>query len=131
MATESANGPEHTLADFRSVLTSSSAPPAPGDTWLGETLVHAEDIRRPLGIKREYPLPWVTRSLEFYSRSNAVVGGKGRVADLTLTASDIDWSHGSGPAVSGPAMSLLLAATGRKSALDDLSGPGVDIMRGR
>ena len=31
----------------------------------------------------------------------------------------------------GPAMSLLLAATGRSIALDDLTGPGVQTLRVR
>jgi len=48
-----------------------------------------------------------------------------------LTATDTDWSHGSGPEVSGPALSLLLAVAGRRPALDDLSGPGLDLLRGR
>ena len=50
---------------------------------------------------------------------------------MTLKATDADWTHGSGPLVEGPALSLLLAATGRKVALADLSGDGVEILRGR
>ncbi len=42
-----------------------------------------------------------------------------------LTATDADLSVGSGPVIEGPAISLLLAAAGRKSALTELSGPGV------
>ncbi|MDQ1688097.1 MAG: hypothetical protein QOK42_1072, partial [Frankiaceae bacterium] len=70
IAAHSAGGPAATLAEFRSAETATTSPPGPKDSWLGETLVHSEDIRRPLGIKREYPLPWVTRAIEFYSGSN-------------------------------------------------------------
>jgi uncharacterized protein (TIGR03083 family) len=131
VAAESAGGPASTLAAFRAAQSRTSAPPGPKDTWLGEAFVHSEDIRRPLGIKREYPLPWVTRAIKFYSTSNAIIGGKTRVAGLTLKATDTDWSIGSGPLVEGPAIALLLAASGRKSALDELTGPGVETLRAR
>jgi len=48
-----------------------------------------------------------------------------------LRATDTDFSVGTGPLVEGPAISLLLAASGCKSALDELSGPGVTILRER
>jgi uncharacterized protein (TIGR03083 family) len=124
-------GPDATLTAFRAVQSATSSPPGPRDSWLGETLVHAEDIRRPLGITHEYPLPWVTRALEFYAGSNTLIGGKRRVAGLTLKATDTDWSHGSGPVVEGPAISLLLATTGRAAGAADLHGPGLDTIRSR
>ena len=93
--------------------------------------MHSEDIRRPLGITRAYPTDALTTLIGFYAGSNALIGGKKRVAGLTLQATDTDFSHGSGPVVEGPALSLLLATTGRKAALDDLSGPGVELLRGR
>jgi uncharacterized protein (TIGR03083 family) len=131
IAEERAVGPAATLAAFRAVETSRSAPPGPTLSWLGEALVHAEDIRRPLGIAHDYPLDPVTAVIEFYAGSNVLIGGKRRVADLTLRATDTDWSHGSGPLVEGPALALLQAATGRKAALAHLSGPGVEILRTR
>ncbi len=123
--------PAATLAAFRAVITRESSPPGPKDTWLGEAFVHGEDIRRPLGIRHDYPLPAVARAVTFYSRSNAIIGGRTRVAGLTLEATDTDLRIGDGPAVRGPAVSLLLVASGRKSALDELSGPGVDELRRR
>jgi len=131
VATESAGGPAATLAAFRAVEPRETAPPGPKDTWLGEAFVHGEDIRRPLGITRSYPLPQVTRAIALYARSNVIIHGKTRVAGLTLKATDTDFSVGSGPLVQGPAISLLLATSGRKSALDDLSGPGVETLRQR
>jgi len=50
---------------------------------------------------------------------------------VTLRATDADWSHGSGPEAAGPALSLLLAMTGRTAALDDLTGDGVAVLRSR
>jgi uncharacterized protein (TIGR03083 family) len=131
IAAEGAGGPATTLAHFRQVQTATSSPPGPKDSWLGEALVHAEDIRRPLGISHAYPLPWVTRAIDFYTKSDALIGGKKRVNGLTLKATDTAYEHGSGPVVEGPAMSLLMAVCGRKPALDDLSGPGLEILRAR
>jgi uncharacterized protein (TIGR03083 family) len=131
IAAQSAGGPAATLGAFRSVETSTSAPPGPTTSWLGEALVHAEDIRRPLGIQHDYPVDAVRRVTEFYAGSNLLIGGKRRVEGVTLQATDADWSHGSGPLVSGPVLALMLATTGRKAALDELSGPGVEILRSR
>jgi len=128
---ESANGPAATLAAFRAAEPRETAPPGPKDTWLGEVFVHGEDIRRPLGIRREYPAAQVARAIALYARSNTIIGGRTRVGGLTLTATDTDFSVGSGPLVQGPAIALLLAASGRKIALDELSGPGVETLRGR
>jgi hypothetical protein len=60
-----------------------------------------------------------------------LIGGTNRVAGSTLQATDTDWSHGSGPVVSGPARALMLATTGRKAALDELGGPGLETLRAR
>jgi uncharacterized protein (TIGR03083 family) len=131
IAAESAGGPEATLANFRAAEKNTSSPPGPKLSWLGEVLVHGEDIRRPLGIAHDYPTASVTAVTEFYAGSNVLIGGKRRVEGVTLQATDADWSHGSGPAVTGPARALMLATAGRKDALADLTGPGVDTLRSR
>jgi uncharacterized protein (TIGR03083 family) len=123
--------PADTLSRFRARIDSSSHPPGPVDAWLGETIVHSEDIRRPLGIVHAYPVDAVTRIADFYRRSNLVVGGKKRVAGLTLRATDADWSVGTGPEVAGPAVAIVLAITGRPAGLDDLAGDGVETLRQR
>jgi uncharacterized protein (TIGR03083 family) len=131
IAEERAGGPAATLAAFRAVETATSAPPGPKLSWLGEALVHAEDIRRPLGIAHAYPVASVTAVTDFYARSNVLIGGKRRIEGVTLQATDTDWQRGSGPLVSGPALALLLATTGRTAALDELTGPGVAVLRSR
>jgi uncharacterized protein (TIGR03083 family) len=119
------------LARFRSRVSSKKHPPGPADTWLGETIVHAEDIRRPLKIKHDYPDDALARVAEFYAKSNLVIGGKTRAAGLKLTATDADWSHGSGAEVSGPMASLVIAIAGRKAGLADLDGPGLQTLQSR
>ncbi len=120
-----------TLAAFDAVLTSLGHPPGPMDTMLGETIVHAGDIRRPLGIKHAYPVAAVTRTAQFFTGSNLLIGAKRRISGLTLQATDTGWSHGTGPEVTGPVLSLLMAMTGRRAAIDDLAGDGVATLRGR
>jgi uncharacterized protein (TIGR03083 family) len=131
IAAETGDSPAETLARFNAEVNSSKHPPGPMDTWLGEAIIHSEDIRRPLGISHDYPTEMVVRVANFYKGSNLIVGAKKRVAGLRLQASDADWSHGDGPEVSGPILSLVLAATGRKMAMDDLSGDGVTTLRSR
>ena len=128
---ETSGGPAATLAEFRNHLTDTTKPPGPIDAMLGEALIHPEDIRRPLGIKHDYPLDAVVRVLEFYKNSNLIVGAKKRIAGLSLKATDASWTHGTGPTVSGPAHSLLMAMTGRVAAIDDLEGDGVETLRSR
>lgn len=123
--------PAATLAEFRGLQHSTSAPPGPKVSWLGEIVIHGADVRRPLGISHA-PQPDVVRQvLDFYKGSNLLSGAKKRVAGLALRASDDDWQHGQGEPVEGPLLSLLLAMTGRAAACDDLTGPGVATLRSR
>lgn len=131
IAAERGNTPADTRANLESVLTSVKHPPGPSDTMLGEVIVHSEDIRRPLGIRHEYPQAAVIQAADFFKRSNLIIGTKRRIAGVTLRATDADWSHGTGPEAAGPMLSLLLAMTGRKPALDDLTGDGVAVLRSR
>jgi uncharacterized protein (TIGR03083 family) len=125
------NSPADTLTGFEAVLTSVKHPPGPADTWLGETIVHSEDIRRALGINHAYPTAEVVRVADFYKGSNLLIGSKRRIEGLTLHATDTDWSHGTGPEVSGPILSLVMAMTGRKAADEDLTGDGAATLRAR
>lgn len=127
----SAGTPAEMLATFRGLQHRTSHPPGPNDSWLGEAIVHAEDIRRPLGLHRDYPAEAVTQVADSYKGSNLVIGAKNRIAGIHLRATDTDWNHGAGPEASGRAIDVLLAMTGRPAGLDRLTGDGVDILRGR
>jgi uncharacterized protein (TIGR03083 family) len=131
VAAQRGASPADTLANFESVLTSVKHPPGPTATWLGETIVHSEDIRRAVGIKHAYPAGAVVAVADFYKGSNLLIGSKTRIAGLALRATDADWSHGTGPEVKGPILSLVMAMTGRKAADDDLAGDGVATLRSR
>ena len=120
-----------TLNHFRAIVSSTKRPPGPKDTILGETILHCEDVRRPLGLAHSYAPDAVVEVADFYKGSNLILGTKRRIEGLSLRATDTSWSHGSGPEVSGPMLPLLLGMTGRKAALDDLSGEGLATLRAR
>jgi uncharacterized protein (TIGR03083 family) len=119
------------LSRFQAVIGSQKKPPGPKDTVLGETIIHSEDIRRSLGLQRQYSDAALVEVADFYKGSNLIIGTKRRIDGVILRATDTDWSHGSGPEVAGPMLPLLLAMAGRKGALDELSGDGVATLRER
>ncbi|MGW4834056.1 maleylpyruvate isomerase family mycothiol-dependent enzyme [Amycolatopsis japonica] len=125
-----ADGAE-TLERFRRVVTSTTKPPLPKIAMLGEAIVHAEDIRRPLGLRRDYPIPVLTELAGYYGGSDLVVTAKGRIGGLRLQATDGPFAAGSGPLVSGTTLALIMAMTGRAAYLAELDGEGVPILRER
>ena len=98
---------------------------------LGEAVIHGEDIRRPLGLSRDIPEASLVAVADFYKGSNLIVGAKRRISGLRLNASDVSWSAGAGPEVTGSLASLILAMTGRKEVLPELSGEGVATLASR
>lgn len=132
VARERGATPAETLERFREVLTWTATPPAHLDTRLVEAFVHGEDIRRALGGTGTYPVAAVVQALRYQVRTTTWFGGgKENAAGLALVAADADVTIGDGPAVTGPALSLLLAVSGRTVALADLSGPGLAELRSR
>jgi len=131
VAREATPSPGDGLAEFRRHLKDTTHPPGPTEAMLGEAVIHSADIRRPLELSREYPVEALTRVADFFKGSNLLIGAKRRIAGLTLRSTDTDWSTGSGPEVTGPQLSLVLAMTGRSAALADLSGDGLDTLRSR
>ncbi|MEV7991274.1 maleylpyruvate isomerase family mycothiol-dependent enzyme [Streptomyces sp. NPDC086077] len=125
------NTPTETLERFRRVVPSTTKPPLPALAMLGETVVHGQDIRRPLGIRRDFPIETITHVAEYYRGSDLVVVAKGRIGGLKLVANDGPFTAGSGPLVSGTTLALVMAMTGRSAYCDDLEGEGVGLLRRR
>jgi uncharacterized protein (TIGR03083 family) len=92
--------------------------------------IHHQDIRRALGQPRTVPLGRLDRILPLVPRNPRLGAGR-RIKGLRLTATDVAWQHGEGPAITGTGEALLMAMTGRHCALDELSGPGLAIMAER
>jgi uncharacterized protein (TIGR03083 family) len=123
--------PAETIDRFRSVLTKTTKPPLPTLAMLGETIVHAQDIRLPLGILHNYPIETLTRAAEYYRGSDLPVLTKRRIRDLRLVATDGSFNTGSGPLVSGPTLALTMAMTGRWAYCEALQGDGAATLRER
>ncbi len=101
-----------------------------GRLALLDVTIHHQDIRRPLGLPREIPAERLRPVLDSSVRSLELPAW--RIArGVHLTTSDLDWSHGSGPEVSGPAEAMLMAITGRACAVGELTGPGQPVVAAR
>lgn len=92
--------------------------------------IHHQDIRRPLGIPRAIPAMRLRTVLDYALRAPAVRGAW-RARGVRLSATDLDWVHGSGPAVEGPGEALLMAMAGRSDALNQLTGEGKGLLAQR
>lgn len=123
--------PAGTLAGFKAQLDRTTSPPGPIDATVAEIVIHSQDIRRPLGIAHTYRPEALTLVGDFVTRGNLLLGGKRRSTGLTLTATDVEWSRGTGPEVQGPLPSIILALTGRRAGLSDLTGDGLATLTGR
>lgn len=121
--------PQETLERLRRVAARRTGPPAPLDTRLVEEVVHGEDIRRAVGLVHSYPREAVVRALRLQARTPESFGGaKELTARVRLSATDAGLSIGAGPEVTGPALSLLLAVSGRRVAAGELDGPGLTLL---
>ncbi|MCA2241846.1 maleylpyruvate isomerase family mycothiol-dependent enzyme [Mycobacterium sp. WUMAC-067] len=85
--------------------------------------IHHQDIRRALDRPREVPPERLARILPLVP-GNPRLGAGRRIRGLRLRATDLEWTHGDGPEVTGPAEALLMAMSGHPAALADLGGPG-------
>lgn len=121
--------PAETLERFRQVLTSTVAASGHTAAWLGEVVVHAQDIRRPLGISRTPSVEAATEVAHFYSRRDFTVPSRSAIEGMRLEATDGPFSTGSGPLVGGTTVALTMAMAGRSEYCDDLTGAGVPTLR--
>lgn len=92
---------------------------------LGELVVHAEDIRRPLGLRHVPDAEGLLAVARFFATKDFAVNSRSLVKGLSLVATDADFRSGAGPEVDGPLLSLVMAMAGRSAVLGDLHGDGV------
>ncbi len=123
--------PEELVAATRTSAARRTAPPGPPQVPLSEVVVHSEDVARPLGRTVDRDPAALVASLDFYRGAQPLIGGKKRAEGLRLVATDVDWEGGAGPTVAGPAIALLLAMSGRRAGLGDLSGDGLPALTSR
>ena len=131
MAEHRGADPAKTLQQFRRIVTSSTAPSGHVEAWLGEVVMHAQDIRRPLGIEGTPPIDRVTAVADFFARRDFTVKSHQTIKGLRLEAVDGSFATGDGPLVTGTTLALTMAMAGRGVFCDDLDGDGVATLRGR
>ena len=110
------------------------APPRVGPMGpFAETCIHLRDIARPMGSDVDVPIEHWTTLLDYMVRAGAAAAivPPGRLDGLRLRATDAPWSSGAGLEITGTAEALGMAASGRRDALGDLDGPGVDLLATR
>lgn len=123
--------PGDTLERFRQVITATTAASGHTAAWLGEVIVHATDIRRPLGFSYTPSIDATTEVARFFAQRNFTVASKSAIDGLRLEATDGPFTIGSGPLVRGTTLALTMAMAGRGAFCDELSGPGVATIRSR
>ena len=123
--------PAETLDRFRAVITSTTAPSQHTPAYLGEVVVHAQDIRQPLGLARTPSIEALTPVADFFAQRNFTVASHTHAADLRLRADDGPFAAGTGPLVTGPTLALVMSMAGRVPYLAELDGPGVPTLRSR
>jgi uncharacterized protein (TIGR03083 family) len=98
-----------------------------------DTCIHLRDAARPLGLDACPPPASWCPTLDFLVSKPATKGfiPRDRLTGLRFVATDQDWRHGDGPEIIGSSEAIALAVSGRRAALDDLAGPGLDVLRRR
>ncbi len=107
---------------------------APGVGPMGQMAdgcLHLRDCARPLGLGDDVSLADWRMVLDWLPPGVPGLVPKHRLDGLRLLATDQDWAWGEGQLVAGSSEALAMAASGRRVALDDLEGDGVDILRSR
>ncbi|AZL10479.1 maleylpyruvate isomerase family mycothiol-dependent enzyme [Brevibacterium aurantiacum] len=117
---------------LRDKADSRFTPPGEGpEAPLTDVIVYGLDIRWPLGLPDQLQDERADVALTAAMKAPASVVKKGVLDGLQFEATDMDWKHGSGPAVLGPTPALLLAITGRAEAVSSLNGDGVELLKHR
>ncbi len=125
------NSPAETLVRFRAIIGSTTAPSGHTPAYLGEVVVHAQDIRQPLGLPRTPDVDALTPVAEFFARRNFTVASRTAVAGLQVRADDGKFAAETGPLVTGSTLALVMSMAGRAAYLDQLDGPGAPTLRER
>jgi uncharacterized protein (TIGR03083 family) len=120
------------LQAMRETVSMRNTPPTTrAEDRLYDTVVHTQDIRRATGAPGSVPEARLRIALDRLKNVGTILGTKKRIAGLKLVATDMQWTYGEGPDVSGTGEALLMAMGGRTVALDDLIGDGVATLRAR
>lgn len=123
--------PAETLAKFRAAISATTAPLGPSAAWLGEIVVHGQDIRRPLGLHGGPSVEAATTVARFFVSKNFAVNSRNVAIGLRWEATDGPFQSGDGPIVRGTTEALVMVLAGRRAYLADVTGDGVETVSAR
>lgn len=120
-----------TLNRYLGTLSLRVSPTKDYPAFLGEVIVHGQDIARPLGIELAPDQSAVAEVAEFFAVKDLAVNSSTLVKGLRLEADDARFDAGSGLLVRGKLLDLVMVMAGRPALLDTLDGDGVAELRHR
>ncbi|MDT4923127.1 MAG: hypothetical protein QOG01_840 [Pseudonocardiales bacterium] len=119
-------------ANLRAQAESRYTPPVGGPRApLSDLLIHGGDVRIPLGLPFDPPVRAVETALDFLTGLAIGFVPRGRLKSIRIAPTDSPRRWGSGGEITGRAADLMMAAGGRTATLDQLAGPGLDMLAGR
>lgn len=106
--------------------------PMPGFTEMipvGDIAIHTQDIRRPHGLEGTLDDEILTIALDFVTthKIGLDLGEFPKRGDVKLAPTDLDWTFGEGPEVTGTGEAILMTLAGRPIS-DELSGEGASLL---
>ena len=111
------------VANLRSDVMQRWTPPGGGyHGALNHVVIHGLDVTVPLGVPRRSPDETIRVVLDDLARGGGHAHFDIVINGRRLEASDLDWSHGSGPVLRGAAGDLALAMCGRAVPSGRLEG---------
>jgi uncharacterized protein (TIGR03083 family) len=124
VAGRDASLPEDELvANLRSDVMQRWTPPGGGyHGALNHVVIHGLDVTVPLGVPRRSPDETIRVVLDGLAQAGGHAHFGTVINGRRLEASDLDWSHGSGPVLRGAAGDLALAICGRAVPAGRLEG---------
>lgn len=118
------------LADLRAMSTKSSALPVfPEELTMTDTMIHSQDIRRPLRLDGGFDDQSMRTALDFLTghRMATTLVDRKPLEGVKLSPTDLDWSWGDGAEITGTAEAIMMAMANRAVAMADISGPGAEL----
>ncbi len=92
-----------------------------------DTLVHSQDILRPLGLVQEMPPDAAAVAADRTRLLAPLMGSRRVVRSVRMVATDVDWERGRGPVVEAPMQELLMLCSGRAAHARELTGDGREL----
>ncbi|TSI15930.1 maleylpyruvate isomerase family mycothiol-dependent enzyme [Brevibacterium aurantiacum] len=122
---------EETLAIFRDSTTLTVAPTRDYPAFLGEVIVHGQDIAEPRGLSLVPDRAALLEVARYFAQKDFAVNSRTLVTGLSLEAEDADFESGSGPLVTGNLLELVMTMAGRPTFAVSLRGEGAEELRHR